>query len=69
MPGDTRLIVDNRDLSAGEPVEERGFPDIWASDDGDGGHGWRVKAESSELKGYSMGTSNFGFAKELHVPE
>ena len=33
VAGDTRLVVDQRNLFSGEPVEERGLADIGASDD------------------------------------
>src|SRR5690606_5799154 len=39
VAGDARRIIDNGELSAHQPVEQRGFADVWPSDDGDGyGH-------------------------------
>ncbi len=40
VPGDAGLIVDDGDFPSCEAVEKCGFPDIGASYDGDGGHGW-----------------------------
>jgi hypothetical protein len=32
---DPRLIVNNRDLSANQPIEQRGLAYVWAADDSD----------------------------------
>ena len=39
VAGDARLVVDDGDASSGEAVEDGGFPDVRASDDGDSRHG------------------------------
>jgi hypothetical protein len=39
VAGDAGLVVNDGDLATSETVEERGFPDIGATDDGDSRQG------------------------------
>ena len=48
VAGDAGRIIDKRNLAADEPVEQRGFADIGATDNGNGdGHGRFIRSERS----------------------
>ena len=56
VAGDTRHIVNDRDFTPGQAIEDGGFADVWSSDDGESASGHSVRGSSEGAKG-SVGES------------